>query len=533
MFSKDNVVQDGNGTDGTASVLARALVAGIGGAVAAMGWLPIHLPIVLIGGLALVFYLCHQAKTAKEVSIVGFLGALVFFIAINRSLVSAYGWGGWSDAGGMSVGSASWWLLNGLWLLASVWEALFWVVVFFVYWKLRAEAVWVRVLATASAWIGIAEWLRSLSHWDFEWGFLGVALADVAALRQWASIFGVLFLSGMMVSASLLIVEFVNGKLRSRLVLAGVGLGMASVLWFGGERIAPRVDARAVLHDVAAFQFSPPVPPAGTTLLGISDLWLTSLPQIVAKNYELIVLPESISSQAIELDSVAAPRLAPKRQVVIDKWEQVFASILQKYPQTFIAMGTETVEQGKVFNTTSVWGKGGLLGRQHKIHLVPFAEYLPGGWGFMGTQAVTYYEQGKAYLPIKAGDFQIGSFICQEVQQADTARSLVRNGANILVSGGNDGVFADHRVAQIHHSMAKIRATETGRYLVRAMKSGISSIIAPDGEVLGVSPGSGAALVSNKVALLKKENLWVRMGNGLILLFAFGFLGFVFVLRRR
>ena len=529
----DARVDIGKEADNSRSILARVFVAGSGGAVAAMGWLPPHQPLALIAGLGVIFYFSGQARSIKELIYLGFFGSLVFFAIVNRPLVSAYGWGGWSDSAGMSVGSSSWWLLNGLWLLISVWGSVFWVLALSVYWWLRAEKAWLRIVVTVCVWIIVAEWLRSLTHWEFEWGFLGFALVDVAALRQWVSVFGLLFLSGMVVIASLFVVELVNGKMRNKLVLAAVGLGIGGLLWFGGERLAPRSSVNGISHEVAAFQFSPPVPPAGTTLLGISDLWLTSLSQFAAQNYDLIVLPESISSQAIELDSVATKKLGAGRRVAAEKWKQAFASILKPYPQTYVAMGTESIERGEVFNTTSIWDRDGLVGRQHKIHLVPFAEYLPFGWDFMGTQAVTYYQSGKVYLPIAAGDFQIGGFICQEVQHADASRSLVKNGANILITGGNDGVFADHRVAQIHHSMARIRATETGRYLVRAMKTGISSIISPAGEAVSQSKGSGPVLVAAKVVLKDDETYWVRFGNWPILLLAQGFLVFLILLKRR
>jgi apolipoprotein N-acyltransferase len=513
--TKDSARED----DETSSVLSKTLVAGIGGAMAAMGWLPPHVPVFMVLGLGIIFYVCRNARTTREVVSISFFGAMFFFVIVNRPLVSAYGWGGWSDSGGMSVGSSGWWLLNGLWLLISVWGALFWVFPFVVYWWLRTEKTWLRMVVTVAVWIGVAEWLRSFTHWNFEWGFLGIALVDVAMLRQWVSIFGVLFLSGMIAGGSILAVELVSVKLRHKIVLAIVGVVIGAGLWFGGRMLMPDAAPNEPVQKVAAFQFSPPVPPAGTSALGVSDLWFPALSKIVENNYQLIVLPESISSRAIELDNVVPPHFGVSRRVAADKWKQVFSSILRQHPDTFIAMGTETVEQGAVFNSTSIWDKEGLVGWQHKIHLVPFAEYLPGGWGFMGTQAVTYYQSGKNYLPVAAGDFQIGSFICQEVQHADAARSLVRKGANILVTGGNDGVFADHRVAQIHHSMARIRATETGRYLVRAMKSGITSIISPVGEVVGQSPGSGSVLVAAKVGLKNDRTFWVRFGNWPILLF--------------
>ena len=67
-----------------------------------------------------------------------------------------------------------------------------------------------RVPFVATIWACVAEWLRSVSHWGFEWGFLGLALADVSNLRQWSSVGGVLLLSSLVVGASALAAELLT-----------------------------------------------------------------------------------------------------------------------------------------------------------------------------------------------------------------------------------------------------------------------------------------------------------------------------------
>ncbi len=510
----------------------RILVAGVGGTITATGWLPPHSPVLTLFGVAAILYACRNAPEWKGAAFVGFVGSVVFFVISNRPLVSAYGWGGWGYDGEAVVWSFGWWLLNSLWVLISLWCALFWTAALTFYWRFRVESTWIRVVGAAIVWAGVAEWLRSVSHWGFEWGFLGLTLVDVSALRQWSSVGSVLLLSSLVFGAGALLVELLTTKPRQRLAVAGSGLLAGVIVWLGGSALEPSTDKEAPSFKVAAFQFAPPVPAAGTAALGLSPAWFSALPQVVDRGYRLIVLPESISSLAVQLDGISAANLGKNRQVHADRWTQALAPLLPN-PDTFIAVGLEGVERGDIYNSTSIWNKEGLAGWQHKVNLVPFAEYLPHGWGFIDSQALTHYQAGKQYQPINAGPFRIGSFICQEVQHADTARELIKSGANILITGGNDGVFADRRVAQIHHSMARIRTTEVGRFMVRAMKNGITSILSPSGEVIGRSPAQGPALVGATVSLASNRTLWTWIGVWPFLLGTLGFLGVLARISRR
>ena len=512
--------------------IPRVLVAGAGGAMAAIGWLPPHYPALVVLGVAAILYVGRDARGWKGVAFVSFIGSIVFFTISNRPLVSAYGWGGWANDGGPTVGSSGWWLMSTLWVLVSLWCALFWTAAFTLYWRFRVERAWLRVIFLATIWAGVAEWLRSVFHWGFEWGFLGFALADVSALRQWSSVGGVLLLSSLLVGASALLVELLTVTPHQRLAVGGSALVVGAIAWLGGAALEPVADKGSPSFKVAAFQFAPPVPPAGTTPLGLSPAWFSALPQVVERGYRLIVLPESISSHAVQLDGVPAANLGTNRQVSANQWKRALAPFLPN-PDTFIALGVEGAERGRTHNSTSVWNNEGLVGWQHKVHLVPFAEYLPRGWGFLNSQALTYYQAGEQYRPIDAGPFRIGSFICQEVQYAGTARELTKRGANILVTGGNDGVFADRRVAQMHHSMARIRATEVGRFVVRAMKTGVTSIVSPSGDLIGRSPAQGAALIGATISLPSNQTLWTRVGAWPVLLGTLGLLGVLARVSRR
>lgn len=485
----------------------------LGAAVAAIGWLPPHRPTLLVLGMAAIFYSVARAASLWRAVVVAFVGSLIFFAIADFPLASAHTWSGWVSTESGTVRPASWYLMHGLWLLITLWCSLFWTLALCSYRLFSNLNGGLRVLLTAFSWSFLAEWLRSVSHWGFEWGFVGFALADLDPIRQWASVGGVLLLGVLTVAASVLLVEVLLASGRSRLLLGISATAGLTGLWLGGVLLEQDTVSGAPSRRAAAFQFSPGVPGPESSALGVAPDWFAVLPEIAERGYDLIVLPESISSRAVQLDGTVADDLGAGRQVAAHQWRDALAPLFERHSDLTLAVGIEGIEHGNSYNTTTVWGPPGLLGWQHKVHLVPFSEYLPRGWGFLRTQALTYYTHAGEYEPIEVDEFVIGSFICQEVQHASTVRSLVRKGANVLISGGNDGVFADRRVALVHHSMARVRATEAGRFMVRAMKNGITSIIGPDGDVLGEAPGETSALVGNHVTLMSGQTLSTRLGR--------------------
>jgi apolipoprotein N-acyltransferase len=62
-------------------------------------------------------------------------------------------------------------------------------------------------------------------------------------------------------------------------------------------------------------------------------------------------------------------------------------------------------------------------------------------------------------------------------------REAALNGAEIIIISTNDSWFSDSAALDMHNSQSKLRAIETGRYIVRSANTGISSIIDPLGNV--------------------------------------------------
>jgi apolipoprotein N-acyltransferase len=130
--------------------------------------------------------------------------------------------------------------------------------------------------------------------------------------------------------------------------------------------------------------------------------------------------------------------------------------------------------------------------RYDKIHLVPFGEYVP-WWALPGlvhkiTSEVGNFVPGSSYPVAQSPGGGIGVFICYEAIIPQLARKLVANGAGVLVNISNDAWYGDSAAAYQHLEMARLRAIENHRYLLRATNNGLTTLIDPYGRVLEEIP---------------------------------------------
>jgi apolipoprotein N-acyltransferase len=130
---------------------------------------------------------------------------------------------------------------------------------------------------------------------------------------------------------------------------------------------------------------------------------------------------------------------------------------------------------------------GQQVSRYDKIHLVPFGEYVP-WWAFPGlvhkvTSDVGNFVSGSSYPVAIVPGGRIGVFICYEAILPQLARKLVANGAGVLVNISNDAWYGESAAAYQHLEIARLRAIENHRYLLRATDNGVTAFIDPYGRV--------------------------------------------------
>jgi apolipoprotein N-acyltransferase len=122
-----------------------------------------------------------------------------------------------------------------------------------------------------------------------------------------------------------------------------------------------------------------------------------------------------------------------------------------------------------------------------KMHLVPFGEYVP-AWAFPDkigkiTAEVGNFVPGTSYRVAPTPEGTVGIFICYEDIFPQLVRRIALAGAQVLVNISNDTWFGDSAAAFQELEMARFRAIENHRYLLRATNDGITALIDPYGRV--------------------------------------------------
>jgi apolipoprotein N-acyltransferase len=154
------------------------------------------------------------------------------------------------------------------------------------------------------------------------------------------------------------------------------------------------------------------------------------------------------------------------------------------------AAGHPTISE---YNSASfVSPDGRFLGKYDKIHLVPFGEYIPYRDIFFFahhlTQQVSDFARGEQRTVFAANGRRYGVFICYEAVFADEIRHFARNGAEVLVNISDDGWYGDTSAPWQHLNMARMRAVENRRWLLRDTNTGVTASIDPYGRVIRSAP---------------------------------------------
>ena len=145
------------------------------------------------------------------------------------------------------------------------------------------------------------------------------------------------------------------------------------------------------------------------------------------------------------------------------------------------------------YNSAMLYGPDGrFLARYDKIHLVPFGEFVPYAnllfFAKKLTGRVGQFDRGTSRQPmtINSSDghsHRYGVFICYEAVFADEVRHFAANGAEVLVNISDDGWYGDTSAPWQHLNMARMRAIENRRWLLRDTNNGVTAAIDPYGRV--------------------------------------------------
>lgn len=119
---------------------------------------------------------------------------------------------------------------------------------------------------------------------------------------------------------------------------------------------------------------------------------------------------------------------------------------------------------------------------------------------------------GTKRTPLLLNTTKIGVMLCYEDVQPEEGRMWVKNGAEILVALSNPGHFLGTSLPRYHLLQDRIRAIETGRYIIRVSPNGFSAIIDPNGRIVVQSNLAEERVLSGMVYPITETTLFAKMG---------------------
>ena len=384
----------------------------------------------------------------------------------------------------------------------------------------RAEAVYslpaqvsLRVLMPA-VWV-LVEWLRGTIFTGFPWLALGYAHSG-SPLAGYAPLFGVYGVSLVAaVSSGLLAWLYDDAGARpardqtARAQGALLQLMLIGIIWLGG----------AALRTIAWTQ--PHGEPFSVALVQ------GNIAQHLKFNEDALIGTLE-TYRRLTLQNPARLTILPETALPLLRHEvpQTLAEQLRDHARKNggdILIGAFERSNGSYYNGVFTLGTAD---EQHyrKQHLVPFGEFIPLrpllGWLINGVLDIPMGDLARGeerQAPLDVAGQRVAANICYEdVFGEEIIRALPQ--ATLLVNVTNDAWYGHSHAAAQHNQIAQLRALETGRMMLRATNTGVTSIIGADGRVLQQLPQHQEAVLKGMAQGYDGITPYVRWGNAAVML---------------
>lgn len=172
-----------------------------------------------------------------------------------------------------------------------------------------------------------------------------------------------------------------------------------------------------------------------------------------------------------------------------------------------------------------------------KRHLVPFGEYVPlqslvgGLLHFLDVPMTTFSTGDEQPANFHTAGQNVGVTICYEAAFTELVSSSLPD-ATLLVNVSNDAWFG-YSIAPFQHlQIARMRALESGRYLLRATNTGISAVIDTKGKIVAQAPQFAIHALRTSVPPYQGTTPYNSIGHYVIIVVLGVILGLTFLSRR-
>ena len=469
------------------------LLAFLLGAVTVLGFAPMSLapvPVLCAAGL---LWLWQDAATPRRAAALGFaFGMGLFLFGVSWVYISLHDFGAMPAPLAAVATLLFCAILSAYPALAGYLQA-----------RLAGPLAARQLLLIPSLWV-LGEWLRGWVFTGFPWLSLGYSQADTP-LAGYAPLTGAFGLSWLvwLCAALLLALGRPGAKTRAAALAAlalllGLGYGLARVEWTQPQGAPVTVSllqgniAQDMKWDAARF--------ASTV-----QLYQRMTERSAAR---LTVLPETAIPRFLDLLDPALVR--------------ALAASARSHGGDLILGLPLRDAPGRYYNSVISLGASPTQ-RYDKIHLVPFGEFIPPGFGWvlsiLNIPLSDFSRGGAAQAPLALAGQRIAINICYEDAFGEEIIGFLPD-ATLLVNVSNVAWFGDSLAPHQHLQIAQLRALETGRTMLRATNTGMTAIIDHHGRVAAALPESTQGTLSGSAQGRSGATPYVRWGNTPLMLLA-------------
>ncbi len=379
-----------------------------------------------------------------------------------------------------------------------------------------------RLLAFPAA-FALAEFLR------WSWPFGGVPLATMAMaqvsgpLASAVRIGGPLLLSGLTAVGGVALAALVGRKFREAAIGVAlvVGAALLGSVAPAGEVLPASASATGSSSIVAAVVQGGGPQNTRANICEQRDVFerhIEATYSQVQTPVDLVLWPEDVVHP--RPDSETERRICTDPLLTHSEARSRLGDLASSLDAVVVAGFFERTADGEANrNYVSVFDSSGIeVDTYDKVRLVPFGEFVP-----LRSTAERFSDElpGRDVRPgsseeAAALDTPIGSLgvvISWEVFFENRARSAIGDGDGLLLMNPTNGSSYWLTVVQSQQiASSRLRALETGRWVLQAAPTGFSAVIDPHGNVIERTGTSESRVIQSTVELRRGDTLAVRLG---------------------
>jgi apolipoprotein N-acyltransferase len=437
------------------------LLSSFAGALFLLAFAPFGVSILALVSIGYLFILCI-IQPPKIVAQCYFCFSLILFIS------GLY----WLYISIHTISGGPIWLAILLIVVLSVFMALYYSLAGYLisssYIKFKSQSLTLLIIAP-SIWT-LIEWFRGWFLSGFPWFSVGFSQTNTY-LSNWAPIGGIYMVSWICgICAGLLALIYLGNKQQSykgagaliTVIIFSLLLGMFSWTQSTGDKLTFSLVQGGIQQERKCLP---------SEFAKTLDLYKSSLE--ASNKSDLVIWPE-----------VAIPSIAKNLEPYLDDLKKVVKD--NQIQLLLLGILTSNKTSGEIRNSMMAIGSSDIV--YHKRHLLPFGEYFPVPdsvrlWlQSMGLPNIDIERGNVIQAMPQMGNVVIAPSICYEdIFGSELLRYFPE--ANLLVNITNNAWFGKSFASEQHFQMSRMRAMETGRYLLRATNTGVTAVIEPNGTV--------------------------------------------------